>query len=119
MQQARAALQVSEANLEQVGLGVTLDAWRCYYTLDSAIRQLKATADLLKTAQDNEQMALGRYKAGVGSMVDVLTAQTALATARQQRIAAEHGWEVARVQLAWALGRLSSAEPLTDSTPLP
>jgi len=116
--EAQAALQVSEANLEQVGLGVTLDVWSGYYTLDSANQQLKATADLLKTAEDYEQVALGRYKAGVGSMVDVLTAQTALATARQQRIAAELGWEVARAQLALALGRLSSAEPLTDSAPL-
>ena len=119
VRQAQAALQVSEANLEQVGLGVTLDVWSGYYTLDSANQQLKATADLLKTAEDNEQVALGRYKAGVGSIVDVLTAQTALATARQQRIAAELGWEVARAQLALALGRLSSAEPLAESEPLP
>jgi outer membrane protein TolC len=74
---------------------------------------------LLKTAEQNEQVSLGRYKAGVGSIVDVLTAQTALATARQLRITAELGWKVARAQLALALGRLSSAEPLTDSAPLP
>jgi outer membrane protein len=119
VRQAQAALQVSEANLEQVGLGVTLDVWSGYYTLDSANQQLKATADLLKTAEDNEQVALGSYKAAVGPMVDELTVQTALASARQQRIAAELGWEVARAQLALALGRLSSAEPLTDSVPLP
>ncbi len=109
----------AQENLDQVGLNVTLDVWTGYYTLDSANQQLKATADLLKTAEDNEQVALGRYKAGVGSIVDVLTAQTALATARQQRITAELGWEVARAQLALALGRLSSAEPLLDGAPLP
>lgn len=42
----------------------------------------------------------------------MLTAQSALAGARQQRIAAERGWQVARAQLALALGRLTSAEPL-------
>jgi outer membrane protein len=119
VRQARAALQVSEENLEQVGLNVTLDVWNGYYSLDSANQQLTATADLLKTAEENEQVALGRYKAGVGSIVDVLTAQTALATARELRITAELGWKVARAQLALALGRLSSAEPLTDSAPLP
>jgi len=119
VRQAQAALQVSEENLSQVGLNVTLDVWTGYYGLDSANQQLTATADLLKTAEQNEQVALGRYKAGVGSIVDVLTAQTALATARQQRITAELGWKVARAQLALALGRLSSAEPLVDSTPLP
>jgi outer membrane protein TolC len=119
VRQAQAALKVSEENLDQVGLQVTLDVWSGYYTLDSANQQLKATADLLKTAEDNEQVALGRYKAGVGSIVDVLTAQTALAVARQQRIAAELGWEVARAQLALALGRLSSAEPLVGNAALP
>jgi len=119
VRQARAALQVSEANLEQVGLNVTLDVWNAYYTLDSANQQLTATAELLKTAEQNEQVALGRYKAGVGSIVDVLTAQTALATARELRINAELGWKVGRAQLALALGRLSSAEPLAGNVPLP
>ena len=119
VRQAQAALQVSEANLDQIGLNVTLDVWNGYYSLDSANQQLTATADLLKTAEQNEQVALGRYKEGVGSIVDVLTAQTALATARQLRITAELGWKVARAQLALALGRLSSAEPLMNNAPLP
>jgi len=62
---------------------------------------------------------MGRYKAGVGSIVDVLTAQTALATARQTRINSELGWFVARAQLAFALGRLSSAAPLSEQHALP
>jgi len=119
VRQAQAALQVSEANLEQVQLNVTLDVWNGYYNLESANQQLTATADLLKTAEENEQVAIGRYKAGVGSIVDVLTAQTALATARELRINSELGWKVARAQLALALGRLSSATPLADSSPLP
>jgi len=119
VRQAQAALHVSEANLEQVQLNVTLDVWNGYYNLESANQQLTATADLLKTAEENEQVAIGRYKAGVGSIVDVLTAQTALATARELRINSELGWKVARAQLALALGRLSSATPLADSSPLP
>jgi outer membrane protein TolC len=119
VRQAQAALHVSEANLEQVQLNVTLDVWNGYYNLESANQQLTATADLLKTAEENEQVAIGRYKAGVGSIVDVLTAQTALATARELRINSELGWKVARAQLALALGRLSSATPLADSAPLP
>lgn len=119
VRQARAALQVSEASLEQVRLGVTLDVWSGYYSLDSANKQLIASADLLRTAEQNEQVSLGRYQAGVGSIVDVLTAQTALATARQVRINAELGWKVARAQLALALGRLSSAQPLLETAALP
>jgi len=100
-------------------LNVTLDVWNGYYSLDSANQQLTATAALNKTAADNLDVALGRYKAGVGTIVDVLTAQTAASTARQLRINAELGWKVARAQLALALGRLSNAEPLRDGALLP
>ena len=119
VRQAQAALQVREANLEQVGLNVTLDVWNAYHSLDSANQQLTATAVLTKTAEENEQVALGRYKAGVGSIVDVLTAQTAAATSRELRISAELGWKVSRAQLALALGLLSSAAPLADGAALP
>jgi outer membrane protein len=115
VRQAEAALAAREANAEQVRLSVSLDVWNGYAALDSAGQQLKASAALLKSAEENEQVALGRYKAGVGTIVDVLTAQSALAGARQQRIAAERGWQVAKAQLALALGRLSSAEPLAGT----
>jgi len=119
VRQAQAALHVSEANLQQVELNVTQDVWSGYYNLESANQQLAITTDLLKTAEQNLEVSMGRYKAGVGSIVDVLTAQTALATARQVRINAELGWFVARAQLAFALGRLSSAAPLSEQQALP
>ena len=119
VRQAQAALQVQDANLEQVGLTVTLDVWTAYYGLDSANQQLTVTAGLSKTAADNLEAALGRYQAGVGTIIDVLTAQTAAAAARQLRINAELSWKVSRAALALALGRLSSAEPLREGAAMP
>ena len=114
VRQAEAALAARDANAEQLRLQVSLDVWNAYASLDSAGQQLRATDALLASAGENEQVALGRYQAGVGTIVDVLTAQSAAAGAKQQRIAAERGWQVARAQLALALGRLSSAEPLEN-----
>ena len=119
VRQAQATLQAQDANVEQVSLSVTLDVWNAYYGLDSANQQLTATAALSKTAADNLEVALGRYRSGVGSIVDVLTAQTAAATVRTMRINAELNWKVSRAQLALALGRLSSAEPLQSNAALP
>jgi outer membrane protein len=119
VRQAQAALEAREANAEQVRLNVSLDVWNAYYTLDSANQQLAATATLLKTAENNQQVALGRYQSGVGTIIDLLTAQTAAANALQLRISAELGWQVARAQLALALGRLSGAEPLVTEPALP
>ena len=89
VRQAQGALQVSDANAEQIRLNVTQSVWSAYYSLDSANQQVTVTAGLIKTAQKNEEVALGRYQGGVGTIVDVLTAQAAAALARQTRIAAE------------------------------
>lgn len=119
VRQAQAVLEAREASAEQVRLNVSLDVWNAYYALDSANHQLAATATLLKTAENNQQVALGRYQSGVGTIIDLLTAQTAAANALQLRINSELGWQVARAQLALALGRLSGAEPLATGSPLP
>ena len=119
VRQAKAALEQSEDSAEQVRLSVSQDVWSAYYGLDSANKQLLTTAELVKTAADNEDVALGRYQSGVGTIIDVITAQTAAATARQLRINAELGWKVARAQMAFALGRLINAEPLSASTHMP
>jgi outer membrane protein TolC len=119
VRQAQAALEASEANAEQARLNVTLSVWNAYYSLDSANQQLAATATLAKTAEDNNQVAIGRYQSGVGTIIDVLTAQSAAAAARLLRISAEYGWQVARAQFALALGRLSGAEPLAADPSLP
>lgn len=119
VREAKEALEQSAENAEQVRLNVSQDVWNAYYGLDSANKQLATTAALVKTALDNQDVALGRYQSGVGTIIDVLTAQNAAATARQLRINAELGWKVARAQMAFALGRLINAEPLSASTHLP
>ncbi len=119
VRQALAALEVREANAEQIRLAVSQDVWNAYYTLASANQQLQATAALTKAAAESEEVALGRYENGVGTILDVLTAQTASASARQQRVAAELGWQVARAELVLALGRLSGAEPLASGAASP
>jgi outer membrane protein len=119
VRQAQAALDLSEAKVEQVRLGVSLGVWNAYYALDSANQQLTVTSTLINTAENNQQVALGRYQAGVGTIVDVLTAQSAAALARQTRINAELGWQVARAELTLALGRLTGTQPLNRVVDLP
>lgn len=114
VRQAQAALENSEVNVDQIRLNISSDVWNGYYSLSSANQQLGASATLVKTADQNQQVALGRYKAGVGTILDLLTAQAAAASAAQTRITAELNWEVSRAQLTLAIGRLSGSEPLTD-----
>ncbi len=103
---AEAQAEVQAARREQVRLQVALDVWNAYSALLTATQSVKSATDLLESATLSEAMAAGRYKAGVGSILDLLTAQTALATARQQRIQAGYSWYVARAALAQSMGAL-------------
>jgi len=112
IRQAQASLESSEVNVEQIRLNVSQDVWNGYYGLQAANEELVATVTLVKTAEQNQEVAVGRYQAGVGTILDLLTAQTAAAAAQQARITAEYNWQVARAQLVLALGRLTGIEPL-------
>lgn len=103
---AEAQVEVREAQRERLEKQVALDVWKAYQSLSTSSQTLKTTADLVASAEASAQVALGRYKAGVGSILDVLNAQSALASARQQRIQATLDWNVYRATLAQAMGSL-------------
>lgn len=103
---AEAQVDVREAQRERLEKQVALDVWKAYQGLTTTTQTLKTTADLVASAEASAQVALGRYKAGVGSILDLLTAQSALASARQQRIQATLDWNVNRATLAQAMGAL-------------
>ena len=103
---AEAQADVRSAQLERLRNQVALDVWKAYQSLTTAGQSLQMTADLLVSAEQSAAVALGRYKAGVGTVLDLLSAQSALAAARLQRIQAELDWHVYRATLAQAMGSL-------------
>jgi TolC family type I secretion outer membrane protein len=106
---AEAQVEAQTAQLERLRLQVALDVWTAYQNLTTATQSLRTTADLLNSAEQSERVALGRYKAGVGSILDVLNAQSALAGARQQRIQSTFNWNINRAALARAMGNLDDS----------
>jgi len=105
---AEAQVETRAAQLERLRLQVSLDVWTAYQNLITATQSLRTTADLLGSAEQSERVALGRYKAGVGNMLDVLNAQVALAGARQQRVQSTFNWNISRAMLAQAMGNLDT-----------
>jgi len=93
---------------------VIYEVFNAYYALRTATQQVRTSGDLLASATQSEQVALGRYKAGAGSLLDLLTAQAALASARAQAIGARFSWYIALAQLAHDAGilGLDGASPL-------
>ena len=71
----------------------------------SASTSLRA-ADLAVTLAERElEMARDRFRAGVGDNIELVTAQTTLANARLDQVAALALYNGARLNLAAALGR--------------
>lgn len=103
---AAAQAEVKAAQRDRIRSQIALDVWKAYQNLTTATQSLQATADLLASAEQSERVALGRYKAGVGTVLDLLSAQSALASARLQRIQAGLDWYVFRATLAQAMGAL-------------
>lgn len=114
---AEAQTEVKQAQLDRLNLQVALDVWTAYQTLITATQSLRTTADLLSSAEQAEQVAIGRYKSGVGTILDVLNAQSALASARQQRVQSVFNWNLGRATLAQAMGSLDAdlLQALPDS----
>jgi len=103
---AEAKAEVALAQRDSLALQVGLDVWSSYQALQTATQSLRTAADLLASADQSERVALGRYRAGVGTLIDLLNAQSALAAARVQRIQAALDWHVSRATLAKAVGTL-------------
>ncbi len=93
---------------------VDLQVWTSYYGLSTASQRVRTSRDFLSTAQQSADVAADRYRSGVGSILDVLTAEAALEAARAQEIQARTDWFVAVAQLARDTGGL--AQPAQEAT---
>jgi outer membrane protein TolC len=67
---------------------------------------VSTSAELLTSATRSEEVARGRYGEGVGTVLDLLTAQTALADARAQAVLARWSWYASLAQLSRDTGVL-------------
>jgi outer membrane protein len=112
IQKAKEDAGVAQALADTLEQQVILQVWTSYYYFQTATQLVKTSRDLLASAEQSERVALGRYKEGVGTIIDLLTAQAALANARSQDIQARSGWFVALAQLAHDTG---TAAPLDQS----
>jgi len=109
IRKAREDAGVARAEADTLEQQVVLQVWTSYYFFQTATQLVRTSRDLLASAEQSERVALGRYREGVGTIIDLLTAQAALASARSQEIQARSGWFVALAQLAHDTG---TAAPL-------
>lgn len=102
---ARSQARASEAQLTTQRQQVAVDVENAYRTLTQTRASLPAAAAAQQAAQINYEAALESRREGVGSIVDVITAQTALVTAQTNYVQAIYNFYGADARLARAIGR--------------
>jgi len=108
VRQARARAEQLDATRDRVALQVELDVWQAYFDLDTAEAAIDSAHALLRSAGQAREVAQARYRAGVGNMPELLTAQASEANARMEVIQAEMGWYASLSLLNNAIGIFSS-----------
>ncbi|WP_316251803.1 TolC family protein [Paraburkholderia sp. UCT31] len=104
---ALATKQASEADLANTQRAAALDVFTQRASLLNAQASLAAAQAFSDSAAEQGMVAFKQYKAGVGTMTDLLNAQSQLAQARQQLAQAYASIQTSKLALARALGELS------------
>jgi TolC family type I secretion outer membrane protein len=105
--------QVSEqrANLrnllsqeETLKLNIRLEAEQAYLAQKQAAEQVRVTEIAVGQAQENYDLASGRYQVGVGSPLEITDAEVLLANAKANHIQALYNYKVAEARIEKAMG---------------
>lgn len=111
---AAADEDAARARLKGLEQRVVFEVWSSYHDLKTSRQRVLTSEDLFRSASESHDVALGRYKAGVGSILDLLAAQGQLADARAQRVQAYADWYASLAQLAHDTGTLSVDDPVKE-----
>jgi outer membrane protein TolC len=104
IRQAQAKASQAEAARDILYQQTELDVWQSYYEVQTAADGIKSTAVQVRAAQQTSEATLARYKAGFGSLLDLITAQVDESNARVQRIQSFLDWFTAVARLYYSVG---------------
>ena len=107
--EAKARANVAQAQMQDTEHQILKQVVTAYGDAVMAFDSIDASGKLLESAQVGMESAQNRYDHGVGTMIELLTAQSALADASQQWVQSLAQWEAGRLELLAASGILGHA----------
>lgn len=119
VQAARARTQQLAAQRDQQRQTVELEVWQSFQLADNAQAVIAAAQALLRSASVADNAARERYSAGVGSLLELLLAQSSAAQARVSLVQARYDARLAVAQLGYAVGYALRSAPSNSSQPIP
>ena len=109
--QSKANVSAAKANLEKAKESyaqtidtVELQVQEAYLNLKAAEQKIQSTHAAVEAGQEDFRIKTLRYRSGVGTNVDVLDAETALATARNNYVDALYNYNLSMATLEKAMG---------------
>ena len=104
VEEARASLDVVKAQEQTLLQQVRLEVEEAFSNLREAEERTVAAQMAVRQAEENVELATGRYDAGVGNPIEVTDALVSLSNARTNYIAALTDARIARAELEKATG---------------
>ena len=107
-------MDVSQATTTELEQQVELEVWQAYQNLHTAAVTLDTTDVQLKSAQQAQDVETARYHIGLDPILNLLTAQQTLASARVQQVQARLNWFTALAAIGHAVGGLDAPNQATE-----
>jgi TolC family type I secretion outer membrane protein len=104
VEEAQANLKTLLANEESLKQNILLEVQQEYLNLAEAEERISTAELTVKQAEENLEIATGRYRAGVGSPIEVTDAEVLLSDAKTAHIQALYDYKIARANLEKAMG---------------
>jgi len=103
--EARANLVVIGANEESLRQNVILEIHQVYASLTEAEERVQTSEVVVRQAEENLDLANGRFQAGLGASVERTDAQVLLTNAKTTQLQALYDYRTSEARLLKAMGR--------------
>ena len=106
IESAKAQLEQDKADEESLRQSIAHDLRSAFFSLSNAVDRAKSSEKSVQYAEENLELAQGRYEVGVGDALEVSDAVSTLATSRYTLYQALYDAQIARADLDSAMGHL-------------
>src|SRR5262249_37633968 len=120
LERRRAALaraEAAHADLDLARVSLALGAERAYVDLDGALKALPGLAEAVTAARANQAQADARFRAGLGTVVELADAEALLTNAQLDLAIGEFAVARARAALGRAMGQSLARVPAARKEP--
>ena len=104
VEEAEAERDTALLNVKKEEESIDLNLRKAYLNMREAEQRFTSTGDAVRQAREDYHIANERYRAGEGILLDIIDAQTALATAQTNAISARYDYARYRAQVENLMG---------------